>query len=105
LAGRPQNYARCARQRRTPRAEGEEALRTGFGAAALVLAAMGVYGVLAYTVSLRRREFGVRLALGSPRVALARMVMVEAARPLVIGPGSRIRAGLPGGSMVEQSAV
>lgn len=60
-------------------------LFAGFGAAALLLAALGVYGVLAYTVSLRRREFGVRLALGSPRDALVKLVLTEALQPLVIG--------------------
>jgi predicted permease len=60
-------------------------LFTGFGGAALLLAALGVYGVLAYTVSLRRREFGVRLALGSQRAALVKLVLLEASRPLAIG--------------------
>jgi predicted permease len=60
-------------------------LFTGFGGAALLLAALGVYGVLAYTVSLRRREFGVRLALGSQRAALVRLVLLEALRPLIFG--------------------
>ncbi len=60
-------------------------LFTGFGAAALLLAALGVYGVLAYSVSMRRREFGVRMALGSPRAALARLVMHEASVPVGVG--------------------
>jgi predicted permease len=63
----------------------QAALFTGFGIAALLLAALGVYGVLAYTASLRRREFGVRLAMGSPRAALVRLVLLEALRPLAIG--------------------
>ena len=65
-------------------------LFTGFGTAALLLAALGVYGVLAYTVSLRRREFGVRMALGSPRAALARLVLQEASLPV----GAGLLAGL-----------
>jgi predicted permease len=60
-------------------------LFTGFGLAALLLAALGVYGVLAYTVSMRRREFGVRLALGSQRAALVRLVLLEASQPVGVG--------------------
>jgi hypothetical protein len=53
-----------------------------FGIAALVLAILGVYGVLAYSVSLRTPEFGIRVALGSSRASLIRLVLLEALMPV-----------------------
>jgi predicted permease len=58
---------------------------SGFGIAALMLAVLGVYGVLAYSVSLREQEFGVRLAFGSTRSALIRLVLLEASSPIAAG--------------------
>ncbi len=58
---------------------------TSFGAAALLLALLGVYGVLAYSVSLRRQEFGIRIALGSGKGELVGLVLRQAAYPVLTG--------------------
>ncbi|HTB97408.1 MAG TPA: ABC transporter permease [Terracidiphilus sp.] len=58
-----------------------------FGAAGLFLALLGVYGVLAYSVSLRQQEFGIRIALGSGKAALMRLVLLQAAYPVFAGAG------------------
>jgi predicted permease len=62
-------------------------LLSAFGAAALLLALLGVYGVLAYSVSLRRQEFGLRIALGSGKNALIGLVLRQAAYPVLLGAG------------------
>jgi putative ABC transport system permease protein len=59
-----------------------------FGAVALLLASLGVYGVLAYSVSLRRQEFGIRIALGSGKGALVQLVLRQAAVPVLLGTGA-----------------
>lgn len=60
-------------------------LLTAFGLLALVLAILGLYGVMAYAVSQRSREFGVRLALGASPRELARMVIRQGARTAAVG--------------------
>lgn len=61
-------------------------LATAFGGLAVFLSAIGIYGVLAYHVTQRRREFGIRMALGSSVGRLVQMVLSEAALLTTIGP-------------------
>lgn len=58
---------------------------TIFGALAIVLASVGVYGVLAYSVSQRTQELGVRMALGASAEAVRRMILGQGLRLAVVG--------------------
>ncbi|MEM6794516.1 MAG: ABC transporter permease, partial [Acidobacteriota bacterium] len=60
-------------------------LSAGFGILAALLSALGLYGVMSYTVTCRRREMGVRMALGASARDVVSLVSREAARLLVAG--------------------
>ncbi len=70
-----------------------------FGALALALASVGLYGMMAYSVSQRRREMGVRVALGASPASVIRLILREGMTHVAYG----IAAGLAGGLLVGRA--
>jgi predicted permease len=64
---------------------------TVFAGVALILAALGLYAVMAHSISQRTQEIGVRMALGGSREDILRLVLTEGLRPMALG----LLAGLP----------
>ncbi|HWA94424.1 MAG TPA: ADOP family duplicated permease [Terracidiphilus sp.] len=65
-----------------------------FAAVALLLAGIGLYAVLNYSVLQRRREIGIRMAIGSSRVGIVRLVTMDAFLMLVLGTCAGVALGL-----------
>jgi predicted permease len=80
---------------RADQERGMSALLAAFGALALGLAAVGLYGVMAYTVTGRTREIGIRLALGARPSELRRFVLRDGARLTMAGLVVGTAAALP----------
>jgi putative ABC transport system permease protein len=76
-------------------------LLTMFGLLALLLAAMGLYGVMAYTVNRRTHEIGIRMALGAQGSEVRRLVMVEGTAIMTIGLLLGLGGALAGTRFVE----
>jgi ABC-type antimicrobial peptide transport system permease subunit len=76
-------------------------LVSSFGAVALLLAAIGIYGVLSYTVAQRRREIGIRMALGSSRSGATKLVVRQAGMMVLLGVAIGCAAAWPAGRAVR----
>jgi predicted permease len=77
-------------------------LLTGFSIIGLLLAAIGVYGVLAYYVSQRTKEIGVRAALGASRRQLASLVVRQSVIPICAGAIAGAVGSLASGRLLQQ---
>jgi ABC-type antimicrobial peptide transport system permease subunit len=69
-------------------------LLAGFALVALALAAVGIYGVMAYSVRRRSREIGTRVALGATRGDIVRLIMREGGVITIAGIGAGLAVGL-----------
>jgi predicted permease len=69
-------------------------LLASFAGLALLLAAVGIYGVLSYTVRRRVREIGIRMALGASHSDVLKMVVADGMKPILIGIGVGLAAAL-----------
>jgi putative ABC transport system permease protein len=77
-------------------------LLTGFAVIGLALASIGVYGVLAYYVSQRTRELGLRAALGATRREIAALVVRQSLLPIAAGVTLGVAASLASGRWLEE---
>jgi ABC-type antimicrobial peptide transport system permease subunit len=75
-------------------------LAMAFGALAAILAAVGLYGTISYSVARRTREFGIRLVLGAAPGSLLRFVMREVAWLIAIG----VAVGVPASYLLARFA-
>jgi putative ABC transport system permease protein len=85
---------------RADKQRGISALFAGFGLLALLLASLGLYGVMAYAVTRRTREIGVRLALGATPAQLTRLVAGDGVRLALTGVAVGAVLALPMASVL-----
>jgi putative ABC transport system permease protein len=71
-----------------------------FGGVALFIATVGVYAVAAHSISRRRREMNIRVALGSPHAQVRRLIVWQASRPVIVGLLAGTAGALVAGSVL-----
>lgn len=71
-----------------------------FAAAALLLASLGIYGVVSYSVTQRTSELGIRLALGAPRTSILRLVVRQSLTPVALGLVAGLAASIALGRLL-----
>lgn len=76
-------------------------LAAAFGAFALLLSVVGLYGVISYSVSQRTREIGVRMALGAARSSVCSMVLLEAGQLTAIGIAVGLICSVAGAALMR----
>jgi predicted permease len=76
-------------------------LANAFGGVALFLAMLGIYGVLAYLVAQRTREIGIRVALGSPRGSILKLVLREGFQLVLVG----LALGIVGAASMQKAVA
>ena len=76
-------------------------LATGFALLATLLAVVGLYGVLAFVVTRRTKEIGIRMALGAEQKNVVRLVLDEMAALFVFGVAAGVAAAMSGGRFVQ----
>jgi predicted permease len=72
-----------------------------FGVSALLLAMLGIYGVLSYSVAARKQEIGVRMALGATRRKIYRLTLAEAGVPVFAGLATGLAASALAGRLIQ----
>jgi predicted lysophospholipase L1 biosynthesis ABC-type transport system permease subunit len=77
------------------------ALISGFAAVALLLAILGIYSVIAFSVALRSQEMAIRLALGSQRAGIMRLVLVSGAKLAALGCAIGLVAAAASGQLLH----
>jgi hypothetical protein len=73
------------------------AIASGIGAVTLLLACLGIFGVVSYGVALRTKEIGIRTALGANRPSLLRSILRQVLSPVVAGVAVGLVAAIPAG--------